>query len=88
MNAEPTAEEPKVVEPLSPRLHTPTEAAKLLTVRESWLRRQAGQRRIAATYLGRHLRFSDDDLRAIITSCARPARSPGPRRRPPRPPRR
>lgn len=78
----------KVTVPASPLLHTPAEAARLLTVRESWLRRQAGQRRISATYLGRHLRFSDDDLRAIIGSCTRPVRRSDTRRNKPPAPRR
>jgi hypothetical protein len=65
----------------APRLYAPAKAAELLTVSESWLRRQAGQRRIPCTFLGRYLRFSDRDLNAIITACARPAHSPG-RRRP------
>jgi hypothetical protein len=56
-----------------PRLHTPAEAARLLTVPESWLRRQAGRRTIACTYVGKHLRFSDADLRAIINAGARTA---------------
>ncbi|WP_368732276.1 helix-turn-helix domain-containing protein [Solihabitans fulvus] len=59
----------------APRVHTPTEAATLLTVPESWLRRQAGQRKLPCTFLGRHLRFSDADLQAIITAGARPART-------------
>lgn len=66
-----------------PRLHTPAQAAALLTVPESWLRRQAGRRRIPCTFLGRHLRFSDSDLATIIVAGAQPANSS--RRRPPRP---
>lgn len=66
------------------RLYTPAEAAELLTVRESWLRRQAGQRRIPCTFLGRHLRFSHQDLDKIIAAGARSAkparRSPHSRR--------
>jgi excisionase family DNA binding protein len=61
--------------PSAPRVHTPAEAAMLLTVSESWLRRQAGQRKLPCTFLGRHLRFSDADLQAIITAGARPART-------------
>lgn len=61
--------------PSTPRLHTPAEAALLLTVPESWLRRQAGQRKLPCTFLGRHLRFSDADLQAIITAGSRPART-------------
>lgn len=54
------------------QLHTPAEAAEILTVRESWLRRQAGQRRIPCTFLGKHLRFSDADIQQIITAGAQP----------------
>ncbi|MFD7652874.1 helix-turn-helix domain-containing protein [Actinosynnema sp. NPDC059797] len=56
-------------------LHTPAEAAALLAVRESWLRRKAGRREIPCTFLGKHLRFSPDDLASIARSGARPARS-------------
>ena len=56
-------------------LHTPAEAAEILHVKESWLRRRAGQRRIPCSRLGKHLRFSDADLRAIVTSAAHPARN-------------
>jgi excisionase family DNA binding protein len=52
-------------------LYTPEQAATLLAVRASWLRRAAGEGTIACTYLGKHLRFSDDDLQAIITGGAR-----------------
>ncbi|SDN08151.1 DNA binding domain-containing protein, excisionase family [Lentzea albidocapillata subsp. violacea] len=54
------------------RLYTPAEAADILTVRESWLRRQAGQRRIPCTFLGKHLRFSDADIQQIIAAGSRP----------------
>lgn len=60
---------------MTPLLHTPAEAADLLKVKESWLRRQAGQRRIPSTYLGKHLRFSDADLRAIVESAQRSVRT-------------
>jgi excisionase family DNA binding protein len=49
-----------------PQLHTPGEAAEILTVKESWLRRKAGQRIIPCTFVGRHLRFSTADLRQIV----------------------
>ncbi|GAA3862689.1 helix-turn-helix domain-containing protein [Saccharothrix violaceirubra] len=55
-------------------LHTPAQAAHLLAVRESWLRRMAGQQRIPCTLLGKHLRFSDKDLELIVLRGARPAR--------------
>jgi excisionase family DNA binding protein len=64
-----------------PLLHTPAEAAVLLAVKESWLRKQAGQRRIPCTHLGKHLRFSDADLRMIVESAQRSVRT---RIRPPR----
>jgi excisionase family DNA binding protein len=43
-------------------LYTPAEAAEMLKVKESWLRRKAGQRAIPCTFLGKHLRFSLRDL--------------------------
>ena len=55
-------------------LHTPAQAARLLSVRESWLRRMAGRREIACTLVGKHLRFSDADLRSIVQRGSRPAR--------------
>ncbi|WP_051772736.1 helix-turn-helix domain-containing protein [Saccharothrix sp. NRRL B-16314] len=51
-----------------PRLYTPAQAAELLAVRESWLRRKAGQRAIPCTFLGKHLRFSAANLRDIADS--------------------
>ncbi len=50
------------------RLYTPAQAAELLAVRESWLRRKAGQRAIPCTFLGKHLRFSAANLRDIADS--------------------
>jgi len=55
-------------------LYTPTDAARLLTVPESWLRKRAGQRLIPCTFLGKHLRFSRHDLTVIAEAGARPAR--------------
>jgi excisionase family DNA binding protein len=61
----------------APRLHTPAEAADLLKVPESWLRKKAAARvMIPCTFLGKHLRFSDDDLEEIVRSGSRqPVRS-------------
>jgi excisionase family DNA binding protein len=59
-------------------LHTPAEAAALLAVRESWLRRKAGRREIPCTFLGRHLRFSPGDLTSIAQAGVRPTRSTRP----------
>ncbi|WP_371320734.1 helix-turn-helix domain-containing protein [Saccharothrix yanglingensis] len=57
-------------------LHTPAEAAALLAVRESWLRREAGRREIPCTFLGRHLRFSSDDLASIAGQAPGPHAPP------------
>jgi excisionase family DNA binding protein len=62
-------------------LYTPSQAAVILAVKESWLRKQAGKRRIPSTYLGKHLRFSHADLEAIVASAQRTPRT---RTRPPR----
>jgi excisionase family DNA binding protein len=61
-------------------LYTPAEAAGLLAVRESWLRRRATARTVPCTFLGKHLRFSRADVVAIaaagahLIGPARPAR--------------
>ncbi|MFD7656015.1 helix-turn-helix domain-containing protein [Actinosynnema sp. NPDC059797] len=55
-------------------LHTPAQAARILTIRESWLRRMAGQRKIPCTFVGKHLRFSSADLGVIVQRGARPVR--------------
>jgi excisionase family DNA binding protein len=60
----------------APRLYTPAQAAEVLAVRESWLRRQAGQRTIPCTFVGKHLRFSIADLTAITQNGRRQARAP------------
>ncbi|GAA3850557.1 helix-turn-helix domain-containing protein [Amycolatopsis tucumanensis] len=55
-----------------PLLYTPAQAAEKLAVPESWLRRKAGLRVIPCTFLGKHLRFSEADLRAIVVNGSRP----------------
>jgi hypothetical protein len=59
-------------------LLTPLEAAIRLCIRESWLRKKAAARAIPCTFLGKHLRFSEADLAAIVAGAALPA---GTRRR-------
>jgi excisionase family DNA binding protein len=54
------------------KLHTPAEAAEILKVRESWLRAKAAARSIPCTFVGKHLRFSDDDIAEIMKAGARP----------------
>lgn len=64
------------------RLHTPAEAAAMLQVRESWLRKKASARVIPCTFIGKHLRFSDQDITAIIAAGAKqPVVRSRPRRR-------
>ncbi len=53
------------------QLHTPAEAAQVLKVRESWLRRKASARAIPCTFVGKHLRFSDNDIAEIMNVGAR-----------------
>jgi hypothetical protein len=53
------------------QLHTAAEAAGILKVRESWLRTKAAARLIPCTFIGKHLRFSDDDIAEIMKAGAR-----------------
>ncbi|AXX31181.1 hypothetical protein APASM_3816 [Actinosynnema pretiosum subsp. pretiosum] len=58
-------------------LFTPAQAAELLSVKESWLRRKAGERLVPCTFLGKHLRFSPTDLEFIALSGAQPVQPSG-----------
>jgi excisionase family DNA binding protein len=49
-------------------LYTPEQAAELLGVKPSWLRRKAAARAVPCTFVGKHLRFSRTDLEAIMTA--------------------
>ena len=71
-------------------LYTPSAAAEILAVRESWLRRGAAARTLPCTFLGKHLRFSHADVVAIAEAGATAAGPPAhrPRRRRPPPGRR
>jgi hypothetical protein len=42
-----------------------------LKIRESWLRAKAAARAIPCTFIGKHLRFSDDDITQIMAEGAR-----------------
>ena len=53
------------------QLHTPAEAAEILNIRESWLRHKASARAIPCTFVGKHLRFSDEDIAQIVADGAR-----------------
>src|SRR5882757_2183578 len=56
---------------MADQLHTPAEATGILKVRESWLKTKAAARVIPCTFIGKHLRFSDDDIAEIMKAGAR-----------------
>ena len=60
---------------MADQLHTAAEAAGILKVRESWLKTKAAARLIPCTFIGKHLRFSDDNI-AEIMKAVRPVRRP------------
>ena len=55
---------------MASQLHTVAEAAGILKVRESWLKTKAAARLIPCTFVGKHLRFSDDDIAEIMKAGA------------------
>jgi hypothetical protein len=59
-----------------PLLYTPAQAAAALQVPESWLRRRAARRDVPCTFLGKHLRFSQANLEAIVIQAARETTPP------------
>lgn len=60
---------------------TPAEAAALLKVPESWLRKRASARQVPCTFIGKHLRFSSSDLEQIIRDGHRDPVTGSPRAR-------
>jgi excisionase family DNA binding protein len=70
----------------APLLYTPAEAAEILKVPESWLRKKAAARAIPCTFVGKHLRFSDHDVTAIVQAGQRQPVSGSLRRKRPHPP--
>jgi hypothetical protein len=56
---------------MTSELHTAAEAVGILKVRESWLKAKASARLIPCTFVGKHLRFSDDDIANIMRAGAR-----------------
>jgi len=56
---------------MADQLYTAAEAAGILKVRESWLKTKATARLIPCTFIGKHLRFSGDDLAEIMKAGAR-----------------
>ena len=72
---------------MADQLYTAAEAAGILKVRESWLKTKAAARLIPCTFIGKHLRFSDDDIAEIMKAGARqPVTSRERRVRPAAPP--
>lgn len=57
----------------APLLFTPAQAAAMLQVPESWLRRRAARRQVPCAFAGKHLRFSRADIEQIAADAARPA---------------
>lgn len=63
------------------QLHTAAEEAGILKVRDSWLKTKAAARLIPYTFIGKHLRSSDDDIAEIMPpahASRSPHGSPGP----------
>lgn len=59
------------------QLYTPAEAAERLKVTESWLKKRVAARTIPHTRIGRHIRFSEADLTALVAqSEVSPAATP------------
>ena len=56
---------------MADELYTAAEAAGILKVRESWLKTKAAARLIPCPFIGKHLRFSGDDIAAIMKAGAR-----------------
>jgi len=56
---------------MADQLYTAAEAASILKVRDSWLKTKAAARLIPCTFIGKHLRFSDDDIAEIMKAGAR-----------------
>ncbi|MFI6320997.1 helix-turn-helix domain-containing protein [Nonomuraea sp. NPDC050556] len=49
------------------------QAAERLNVPESWLREKVAKRQIPHTRLGKHVRFTEDDLEEILRAARQPA---------------
>jgi hypothetical protein len=68
--------EPTDDQPTRPLLYTAEQAAALLQVRTSWLRRKAAARAVPCRFLGKHLRFSLADIHIIAEASAQPSGRP------------
>jgi hypothetical protein len=60
----------------APILYTADQAATMLQVRPSWLRRRAAARAVPCRFLGKHLRFARQDIEEIAAAARHAARTP------------
>ena len=51
-----------------PKLHDPDEAADILRIKKRWLYEQVSAGKVPFRKVGRYLRFSDQDLQAIVSN--------------------
>jgi hypothetical protein len=70
--AAPTQDEPTEPATHEHVLYTADQAAELLQIRPSWLRRKAAARAVPCRYVGKHLRFTRSDILAIAELSAQP----------------
>jgi excisionase family DNA binding protein len=62
-------------------LFTFAEVADMTGLKESWLRRAVAQRTVAHRRVGKHVRFSHDDIAALIAASSQPVATATPIRR-------
>lgn len=58
------------------RLLTISEAAAELNVPENWLRKKVSAGQVPHTRIGRHVRFTEEHLRQIVTAGEQPVLRP------------
>lgn len=58
---------------IQPSLFTYEQAAQWLNVRQSWLEAAVQHRKVPHHRLGRHVRFTPDDLDQIVAETGHPA---------------
>lgn len=69
----PSPPQPEIAADTEPVLYTAEQAAALLQVRPSWLRRKATARTVPCRFVGKHLRFARADIDDIAQASAQPA---------------
>ncbi|GAA1291850.1 helix-turn-helix domain-containing protein [Saccharothrix xinjiangensis] len=72
----PTVPERSILDHTDVVLYTPEQAAAMLQVRPSWLRRRAAARAVPCRFLGKHLRFARDDIDQIAEAAKRTPQTP------------